>query len=43
LLFRDYLRVNHDLAVQYAAVKRRLAEQIPHDGLAYTNAGRSDA
>ncbi|MEH1127987.1 GrpB family protein [Micromonospora sp. CPCC 206061] len=34
LLFRDYLRVDQDIAAQYVAVKRRLAAQFPHDGLA---------
>lgn len=38
LLFRDYLRVDPVAAAEYAAVKRRLAADFPHDGLAYTNA-----
>jgi GrpB-like predicted nucleotidyltransferase (UPF0157 family) len=41
LLFRDYLRVDPSTAGEYAAVKRRIAEQFPHDGLAYTNAKAS--
>lgn len=41
LLFRDYLRINTDTAAEYAAVKRRLAAQFPHDGQAYTNAKTS--
>jgi GrpB-like predicted nucleotidyltransferase (UPF0157 family) len=41
LLFRDYLRVDRDIAAEYAAVKRRLAAQFPHDGVAYTNAKAS--
>lgn len=41
LLFRDFLRINMDTAAEYAAVKRRLAAQFPHDGLAYTNAKAS--
>lgn len=38
LLFRDYLRVSAATAAQYAAVKRRLAAQFPHDRVAYTDA-----
>jgi GrpB-like predicted nucleotidyltransferase (UPF0157 family) len=38
LLFRDYLRVDPMAAAEYAAVKRRLAEQFAHDRLAYTEA-----
>ena len=38
LLFRDYLRDHRDIAMKYEAVKRRLAEQFPHDRAAYTQA-----
>jgi GrpB-like predicted nucleotidyltransferase (UPF0157 family) len=38
LLFRDYLRTHRAAAAEYAAAKRRLAAEFPHDGLAYTNA-----
>jgi GrpB-like predicted nucleotidyltransferase (UPF0157 family) len=38
LLFRDYLRANPDIAMKYEAVKRRLAEQFPHDRATYTQA-----
>jgi GrpB-like predicted nucleotidyltransferase (UPF0157 family) len=38
LLFRDYLRTDPAAAQRYAEVKRRLAAEHPHDGLAYTNA-----
>jgi GrpB-like predicted nucleotidyltransferase (UPF0157 family) len=38
LLFRDYLRTHPEACVEYAAVKRRLAAQYPHDGAAYTEA-----
>lgn len=35
LLFRDYLIQHPEAAVQYAQLKRRLAEQFPHDREAY--------
>lgn len=38
LLFRDYLRTHIDDAVEYEALKRRLAEQFAHDRHAYTEA-----
>ena len=38
LLMRDYLRQHRQSADEYENVKRQLAEQFPHDGLAYTNA-----
>jgi len=38
LLFRDYLRHHLQSAGEYERVKRRLAEQFPHDRLGYTNA-----
>jgi GrpB-like predicted nucleotidyltransferase (UPF0157 family) len=38
LLFRDFLRTHGDVAAEYEAVKRRLAEQFPHDRVAYTQA-----
>jgi len=38
LLFRDYLRHHRQSAGEYERVKRLLADQFPHDRLAYTNA-----
>jgi len=38
LLLRDYLRHHDDEAAEFAAVKRRLAEQFRHDRHGYTNA-----
>ena len=38
LLFRDYLRQHPTLAQEYAALKRRLAEQYHSDRAAYTDA-----
>jgi GrpB-like predicted nucleotidyltransferase (UPF0157 family) len=37
LLFRDALREDARLAAEYAALKRRLAEEVGHDRLAYLN------
>jgi GrpB-like predicted nucleotidyltransferase (UPF0157 family) len=38
LAFRDYLRTHPDVAMEYAALKRRLAEAHRFDREAYTNA-----
>ena len=38
LLFRDYLRVHHEVAAEYAALKRRLAAQFRDDRRGYTQA-----
>ena len=38
LVFRDYLRTHPDLALEYAALKRRLAEAYRFDREAYTAA-----
>jgi GrpB-like predicted nucleotidyltransferase (UPF0157 family) len=38
LLFRDYLRAHHEVAAEYAAVKRRLAVRFRDDRHAYTDA-----
>jgi GrpB-like predicted nucleotidyltransferase (UPF0157 family) len=38
LAFRDYLRVHHDVAKEYGALKRRLAKEFKHDREAYTDA-----
>jgi len=38
LLFRDHLRTHRDVAVEYEALKRRLAIQFRDDRHAYTNA-----
>ncbi len=38
LLFRDFLRVHPDSAVEYAALKVRLAALDPSDGQRYTEA-----
>jgi GrpB-like predicted nucleotidyltransferase (UPF0157 family) len=38
LAFRDALRGDEQLAQEYAALKRRLAQQFPYDRLAYTEA-----
>jgi GrpB-like predicted nucleotidyltransferase (UPF0157 family) len=37
MLFRDYLRQHGDTALEYSALKRRLADQFPHDGDRYTS------
>jgi GrpB-like predicted nucleotidyltransferase (UPF0157 family) len=37
IAFRDYLRAHRDVADEYAVLKRKLAEQYPHDSLAYTD------
>jgi GrpB-like predicted nucleotidyltransferase (UPF0157 family) len=41
LAFRDYLRTHPDVAIEYAALKRRLAEAHRFDREAYTNAKAS--
>ena len=38
LAFRDYLRTHHDTALEYAALKRRLADAHRFDREAYTTA-----
>ena len=38
LVFRDYLRAHKDVAEEYAAMKRRLAEELRCDREAYTEA-----
>jgi GrpB-like predicted nucleotidyltransferase (UPF0157 family) len=38
LAFRDYLRVHRDVAEEYGALKRRLAEEFTYDREAYTEA-----
>jgi GrpB-like predicted nucleotidyltransferase (UPF0157 family) len=38
LLFRDYLRDHHDVAREYGALKRALAEQFEHDREGYADA-----
>lgn len=38
LLFRDFLRVNHDAAEQYNRTKRELARRFSRDRAAYTRA-----
>ena len=38
LLFRDYLREHVGRAADYAALKRRLAEEYRHERIAYTDA-----
>jgi len=38
LYFRDYLRINSDVAVQYQNLKMNLKKQYEHDRDAYTNA-----
>jgi GrpB-like predicted nucleotidyltransferase (UPF0157 family) len=38
LLLRDYLRCHASTAAEFAAVKRRLADQFRHDGAGYTDA-----
>jgi GrpB-like predicted nucleotidyltransferase (UPF0157 family) len=38
LSFRDYLRDHHDVAHEYGALKRRLAEKFEQDREAYTDA-----
>ena len=41
LLFRDYLRGHHDVAVEYVQLKQRLAAEFPNDRVAYTR-GKTD-
>jgi GrpB-like predicted nucleotidyltransferase (UPF0157 family) len=36
-VFRDYLRAHPDVAAEYAALKRRLAREVGHDRVAYTD------
>jgi GrpB-like predicted nucleotidyltransferase (UPF0157 family) len=38
IAFRDYLRAHSDVAVEYEALKRRLAREYRHDREAYTEA-----
>ena len=38
LLFRDYLRAHREAAIEYEAVKRRLAAEFRHDRHGYTDA-----
>lgn len=38
LLFRDFLRAHSEVAREYAALKRTLADRYGSDGLAYTDA-----
>lgn len=38
LLFRDYLRAHPAAAVEYAALKRQLADEYRRDSIAYTDA-----
>lgn len=37
ILFRNYLRQHSDIALEYSALKRRLADQFPYDGDRYTS------
>lgn len=41
LLFRDFLRMNRDKAVEYGQLKEHLAQQYPHDMDSYS-AGKQD-
>ena len=41
LAFRDFMRLHHDCAAQYDALKRRLAEQYPADIASYTDGKES--
>lgn len=38
LLFRDYMRAHFEATVEYANLKRRLADRHKHNGAAYTDA-----
>ncbi|MEO6350473.1 MAG: GrpB family protein [Candidatus Limnocylindrales bacterium] len=38
MLFRDYLRSHPDTAIEYAALKRRVAEEFRQESIAYTDA-----
>jgi GrpB-like predicted nucleotidyltransferase (UPF0157 family) len=41
MVVRDYLRMHPDIATQYGALKKRLADQFPHDIDSYID-GKTD-